>query len=73
MRGQIDLLFQSHLALLQGAFEVNVLNLIAEIGSLFEKSDQAIFNFQGYRGSILHCLAQSSLGINGKGLATNNS
>ena len=55
---KLDILLDSHLALLEWALEVDVGNSVAEIGSLSDDGDQAILDLQVYLGTLLNVLVE---------------
>lgn len=68
--GQIDLCLQSHVTLLQRAVEVDVFNLLAEIGGLSDKGDQAILDLQEHGSTLLDLFVQGTRSLDDKGLTT---
>lgn len=68
--GQLDLLLQDHVTLLQRAVEVNILDLLAEIGGLSDERDQTILDFQENGSTLLDSFAQGTRSLNGKSLTT---
>jgi hypothetical protein len=66
----LNLLGQSHCSRLQGTLQVHVHNLITEIGALFNKSDQPVFNLQENVGALLDSLMQNTFSLDGETLAT---
>lgn len=70
MRRQINLLSQSHLAFLQGALEVHILDLFAEIGGLLDQGNETIFNLKSDISAFLHPFLQVATGIDRESLAT---
>lgn len=68
--GQIDLRLQSHVTLLQRAVEVDVFNLLAKVGGLSDKSDQAILDLQEHSSTLLDLFVQGTRSLNDKSLTT---
>jgi len=66
---KIDVLRQSHLALLEWAGEVDVLNGIAKIGGLSDDRDKTILDRQVDFGALLYVLAEVARGSNAEGVA----
>ena len=65
---QVNFLLQGHLALLQRTMKIDVLDLLAEIGSLLDQSDKTPFHNQAHVGALLNLLQQSTASIDGKSL-----
>lgn len=70
MRRQIDFLGQGHRALFQGTFKVHILDLLTEIGSLFDQRDEAVFHDELDGSPIFHPIVQEAASINSKSLTT---
>ena len=68
--GQLDLLDDGDLALLDGAFEVHVLDLLAQIGLRVDQADVAIFDLQVDIGALLDGLLDRARRLNLQCLAT---
>lgn len=60
MSRKINLLLQDHVTFLQRALEIDVRDLVAEVGLLLEKSDQAIFDLQENNSSLVDCLTEGA-------------
>lgn len=70
LTGQVDLLCQDQIALVQGAFEVNIGKLIAEIGLLPDQSNQTIFDLEQNVSTLLNRLLQCTTGLDRESMAT---
>jgi len=55
---KLDILLDSHLALLEWTLEVDVGDSVAEIGSLSDDGDQAILDLQVHLGALLNVLVE---------------
>lgn len=64
------MLGQNHLALLKGALQIHILNLVAQVHSLLHQSDNAPFDFHVHDGALLNGFMESTRGRDGKSLAT---
>lgn len=68
--GQIHLLLQNHLALLQWALEIHVLDLVTEIDCLLDQGDETPFDNQVDGSTLLNGIVQKTAGPDGQGLTT---
>lgn len=64
--GQIDLRLQNHVTLLQRAVEVDIFNLLAEVGGLSDKGDQAILDLQEHGSTLLDSFMQGTRSLDDK-------
>jgi len=64
--GQFDVLGDRNLSLLDGALEINILDLLAEVDNLVEKLDEAVFDHQLHVGALLDCLLNGSRRLDGQ-------
>lgn len=67
---QVHLLGHGHSSLLERAFQVDVLNLFAEIHSLPDQGDETIFDNNVYRGAGGNAFVEDARGGDSEGLAT---
>lgn len=70
MLRQIHLLGQNHCTLLQRAFHIDILELITQIDSLRNQSNEAPFDFQGHGSALLDPLVEGTAGLDSEGCAT---
>ena len=68
--GQIDLRLQNHVTLLQRAVEVDIFNLLAEVGGLSDKGDQAILDLQEHGSTLLDSFMQGTRSLDDKSFTT---
>jgi hypothetical protein len=68
--GELDVLGQGELALLERALEVDVLDLSAEVGVLPDDGDQAVLDLQVHLGAIFNVLREVTASDDAEGLAT---
>ena len=66
--GELDVLGQGGLALLDRAFEVDVLDLGAEVGVLSDDGDQAVLDLQVHLGAIFDVFREVTASGNAEGL-----
>lgn len=71
MLGHVDLLRQDHLALLQGALQIDVLNLLTQVHSLLNQSDNTPLDFHVDESTVGDGFVESARRGNGEGLAAN--
>jgi hypothetical protein len=69
--GQVDLLRQDHAALLKGALQINILDLVTQVHGLLHQSDNTPLDFNVHDGTLGDGFVESTRGGNGEGLATN--
>lgn len=69
--GQIDLLRQDHITLLQRALQINILDLVTQVHSLLHQSDNAPLDFNVHDGTFGDGFVESTRGSNSECLATN--
>jgi hypothetical protein len=67
--GELDVLGQRGLALLDRALEVDVLDGIAEVGSLLDDGNQAILDLQVHLGAVFDVLREVAAGSDAEDLA----
>ena len=67
--GELDVLGQGELALLKRAFEVDVLDLAAEVGILPDDGDQAVLDLQVHLGAIFDVFREVTASDDAEGLA----
>ena len=67
--GQLDVLLEREVALLQRALEVDVLDRVAEVGRVLEDGDEAVFDLQVHFGALGDVLVQGAGGGYGEGFA----
>jgi len=67
--GELDVLGQGELALLERALEVDVLDLGAEVGILPDDGDQAVLDLQVHLGAIFDVLREVAASDDAEGLA----
>ena len=68
--GQIDLLLQNHIALLQRALEVHVLDLVTETDGLLDQGNETPFDNQVDGSPVLNGITQKTAGPDVQGLST---
>ena len=68
--GELDVLGQGGLALLERALEVDVLDLAAEVGVLPNDGDQAVLDLQVHLGAIFDVFREVTASDDAEGLAT---
>lgn len=68
--GQLDVLGQGELALLEWALKVDVLDLVAKVGSLPDDGDQAVLDLQVHLGAVFDIFRQVAAGGDAEGCAT---
>jgi hypothetical protein len=68
--GQIDILGDGGFALLNGAVQIDILDLFAEVCCCVDKPDQPIFDLKYDIGPFLDVLDECAGGLNGQFLAT---
>lgn len=67
--GELDVLGQGELALLKRAFEVDVLDLAAEVGILPDDGDQAVLDLQVHLGAIFDVFGEVTASDDAESLA----
>jgi len=67
---QLNVLCQLQLSLLQGALQIDLLDLFAEIRFLIDKGDEAIFDLEVYFRAFFDVGGQVAFGGYGEGLAS---
>lgn len=70
MLGQVDLLGQNHLALIEGALHLDILQLFTQIGSLLQQCNDTVLDFQVHVGALGDLLSEGTLGCDCELLAT---
>lgn len=68
--GQLDVLGQGGLALLDRALEVDVLDLAAEVGGLLDDGDQAVLDLQVHLGAFFDVFGEVTAGGDAEGHTT---
>lgn len=68
--GQLNILCESHFALLQRTVQVDIFDLLTEVCFLVDQADQAILDLQENLGTLLDLLAEGTLGDDGEVLTT---
>ena len=68
--GKLDVLGQGGLALLDRALEVDVLDLVAEVGVLLDDGDQAVLDLQVHLRAIFDVLRKVTAGHDAEDLTT---
>lgn len=67
--GQIHRLDNVKLALIDGAFEINILDLLAEVGLGVDKANQTVFDREVDVSALLNFLGDIAAGLDNKTLA----
>jgi len=67
---QVDLFGDANLALLNGALELDVLDLLTQIGLGVDKTDIAVFNDEVHVGALLNRVLDGSGGFDRKSSST---
>lgn len=68
--GQVHLLRQDHLALLQRTREIDILDLVTQVDRLFHQGDQAPFHLEGDGRTFLYLVEQSAAGFDSERLTS---
>jgi hypothetical protein len=68
--GELDILGQGELALLERALEVDFLDLAAEVGGLPDDGDQAVLDLQVHLGAIFDVFGEVTASDDAEGLTT---
>ena len=68
--GQLDSLGESHLALLQGTTEIDLVDLFAEIDFLVEDANEAVLDLDVYFGAFFDVLGECALSGDDEVVAT---
>ena len=68
--GQVDVLGELHLALLQRALQIRLLDCLASVGVLVDQGDQVVVaDCEVHLGTLLDLLAEVALGSNAESLS----
>ena len=68
--GKIDILGQLHGTLLQRTLEIDILQVVAQVGFLVDDADQAILDLQVHLCALLNVLGQNTRCLDGQSDAT---
>lgn len=70
--GKVNVLGQLHRALLQRALEIDILEVLTQVGLLVDDADQTVLDLQVNLCALLDILRQDSRGLDGQSDATAN-
>lgn len=68
--GKINILGQLHGTLLQRTLEIDILEVVAQVGFLVDDANQAILDLQVHLCALLNVLGQNARGLDGQSDAT---
>ena len=70
LAGQVDVLGEGHLALLERTLEICLANRVAAIGLLVDEGDEAVLDLEMHLEALLNLVLEVTAGLDGESLAT---